>query len=57
MERSNELMEHSIAAVQANTAEIQKSTQMMSAAPLFGLLFIVIVFTPIFTIYRKLRKK
>lgn len=63
METTNELMveniemvKESIVSVDHNTKEIERSTRTMYVLPFLGLVFLVILFTPIFILFKMYRK-
>src|SRR5690554_1237901 len=59
MEMTNDLMieniemvRDSIVSVDANTEEIHRSTQAMYLLPFVGIVFLLVLFTPIFLLFR-----
>lgn len=63
METTNELMienieivRESMVSVDHNTKEIERSTRTMYVLPFLGLIFLVVLFTPIFVLFRMYRR-
>lgn len=56
MEITNDLMVQNHAAIEANTVEVKHSTEAMNFLPLVGLIFLAVLFTPIFVLFRLYRK-